>query len=58
MSPHDEAKMILAFSSFAGFGHKGPFRFVLLFLRTSKTSSIRKMGKEGGNCNFLLFDDQ
>ena len=39
--------MILAFSSFAGFG-----------LGKWQSSSMWEVGKEGGKCNFLLFDDK
>ena len=49
--------MILALSSFAGFGLVSLWTNIG-FLGTSRTSSIWKVGKEGGKCNLLLFDDQ
>ena len=35
---------------------EGPYRFVLP--ENQQSSSIWKVGKEGGKCYFLLFDDQ
>ena len=49
--------MVLALCSYAGFGLVSLWANIG-FLGTSRISSIWKEGKEGGRCNFLLFDDQ
>ena len=49
--------MILVFSFFACFGLVS-LGANIGFMGTSRTSSIWKVGKEGGKSNFLLSDDQ
>ena len=59
-SSHDEANIILfPVNQNAGFGFfpMGPL-WVCTLIPGNQQSSIWKVGKEGGKCKFLLFDDK